>query len=186
MSPITILGIAGSLRRDSFNRALLHTAADRLPEGVELTVADLALIPLYNFDIEHEQGFPPPVAALRTALAEADALLLAVPEYNWSLPGVLKNTIDWLSRGADAPLNGKPAGAVSAAGRSGGARAQGHLRDVLAHNDVQVVEPMLQVPRARHHFADGRLITPEHLAGLDAVLAAVVEAATAARGVTAS
>lgn len=93
-----------------------------------------------------------------------------MPEYNDSISGVLKNAIDWASRGPASPLDGKLTALLSAAGGSGGRRAQRHLREVLAHNDVRIVDRALQVPRAREHVTDGRLVTPEHRATLRSVL----------------
>lgn len=99
-----IIGISGSLRRDSFNAALLRAAVEAMPEGSELQVGSIRDIPLYDGDLEREQGVPPAVQALKDAIAAADGLLLATPEYNNSIPGVMKNAIDWLSRpAADIP-----------------------------------------------------------------------------------
>jgi len=94
----TWIGIAGSLRRASLNRGLLHAAAELSPDGVTVEIADLAGIPLYDGDLESSRGVPAPVRALQDRLAAADALLLASPEYNHGVPGVLKNAVDWLSR----------------------------------------------------------------------------------------
>jgi chromate reductase, NAD(P)H dehydrogenase (quinone) len=99
-----IVAIAGSLRRGSFNAALLRAAAALAPEGVTLEIATIKGIPLYDADVESADGIPPTVAALKDSIATADGLLLATPEYNNSMPGVLKNAIDWLSRPpADIP-----------------------------------------------------------------------------------
>ena len=99
-----IVAIAGSLRRGSFNAALLRAAAALAPEGVTLEIATIKGIPLYDWDVESADGIPPTVAALKDSIATADGLLLATPEYNNSMPGVLKNAIDWLSRPpADIP-----------------------------------------------------------------------------------
>lgn len=95
---IRIVGLSGSLRRGSFNTALLRTAAGLMPAASELAVNTLHGIPLYDYDVEAAQGIPPPVAALKDAIAAADGLLLVTPEYNHSIPGVFKNGIDWLSR----------------------------------------------------------------------------------------
>jgi chromate reductase len=100
----TIIGISGSLRKDSYNTALLRAAAALTPEGATLTVKTIHGIPLYNGDDEVATGIPPPVQELKAAIAAADGLLLSTPEYNNSIPGVFKNAIDWLSRpSADIP-----------------------------------------------------------------------------------
>jgi len=99
-----IIGISGSLRKGSFNTALLHAAAELAPPGVELEVATLHGIPLYDGDLEAASGIPEAVVALKAKLAQADGLLICTPEYNNSIPGVFKNGIDWLSRPpADIP-----------------------------------------------------------------------------------
>lgn len=164
-----LLGISGSLRRGSLNTALLRSAQDLAVAGVALELHPLHEVPLYDGDVE-ARGFPPAVERFRSAIAAADGLVLAAPEYNHSISGVLKNAIDWASRGPAAPLDGMPTALLSAAGGSGGRRAQRHLREVLAHNDVQVIDRSLQVPRARDHVRDGRLVTAEHRATLQAVL----------------
>lgn len=154
-APIRLLGLSGSLRRASYNTALLRTAAATAPAGVEVAVHDLADVPFYHGDVEREQGFPAAVERLRDAVATADGLLLASPEYNFSTTAVLKNAIDWASRPPDAPLDHKPAALLSAAGRSGGRRAQTHLRDILAHNAVDVLEAAVQVAGARNRIVEG-------------------------------
>lgn len=94
----SIVGISGSLRRGSFNSGLLSAAGELLPENVSLRIESIAEIPLYNGDVESDSGIPAPVGKLKDAIAEADGLLISTPEYNHSIPGVLKNAIDWLSR----------------------------------------------------------------------------------------
>ncbi len=130
---MNILGISGSLRQDSHNTRLLKAAGDALAGRATLRIFDLAEIPLYNGDLDGERK-PAPVVQLLEAIAAADGLLFATPEYNYSVPGVLKNAIDWASRPAyKSVLRGKPSGILSASPSSlGGARAQVHLREVLA------------------------------------------------------
>lgn len=155
-----ILAISGSLRRDSYNTAALRAAAELAPEDLEITVVTLHGIPNFDADLESSEGNPPAVAELRAATAASDALLIATPEYNFSISGVLKNAIDWLSRGgADSPLNGKPAAILGAGGRFGTLRSQLHLRDILLHNRVRLVDaPQVMIDQASTRFdADGRL-----------------------------
>jgi chromate reductase len=95
---VKILGISGSLRKESYNTALLRAAVGLMPEGVELEIGSIAGIPLYDGDLEASQGIPPAVQALKKKIEQADGLLLVTPEYNNSIPGVFKNAIDWLSR----------------------------------------------------------------------------------------
>jgi chromate reductase, NAD(P)H dehydrogenase (quinone) len=171
---IVLLALSGSLRQRSANTALLHTAADLAPEDVEVVVHPLDEVPLFDADLEADD-LPTAVAALRQALAEADGLLLASPEYNWSVSGVLKNAIDWLSRGPASPLDHKPTGLLSAAGRGGGARGLAHLRDILRHNEVDVLDLDVRVPRGSTHVAGGRVTTPEHRDAVAALVAALRE-----------
>jgi NAD(P)H-dependent FMN reductase len=122
---ITLLGIAGSLRRGSYNKMLLRAAAALAPDGCRVDTANLAGIPLYDADVEREQGIPPAVAELKERVAAADGLLLATPEYNNSMPGVFKNAIDWLSRPPkDIPrvFGGKPVALIGATPGKGGTR----------------------------------------------------------------
>ena len=119
----TIIGIAGSLRRASYNLMLLRAAAAAMPQGVSLEIASIREIPLYDADVETEQGIPAPVQQLKDRIAAADALLIATPEYNNAMPGVLKNAIDWLSRPpSDIPrvFRGLPLGFIGATPGMGG------------------------------------------------------------------
>ena len=157
MRTFRVVGISGSLRRDSYNTQLLQVAAEVAPEGVDVEFADISDLPLYNADIEREQGLPEAVQRLRAQLSEADGVLFATPEYNYSITGAMKNAIDWASR-RPSPLDEKPAAIMGTGGRSGTARAQRHLRDILAHNDVQVVnQPEVALPGAWKLFSDGSL-----------------------------
>ena len=110
---LSVLGICGSLRQGSFNMAALRTAIALKPANMNVTVADISQIPLYNEDVR-QQGFPATVETLRRQIKEADALLFACPEYNYSMTGVLKNAIDWASRPPDQPFAGKPCAILSA------------------------------------------------------------------------
>jgi chromate reductase len=119
----TIIGLCGSLRRESFNRMLLGAAVDAAPRGAEIVVESIREIPLYDGDLEAERGLPAAVARLKERIAAADGLLLVTPEYNASVPGVLKNAIDWLSRpAADIPrvFRGRPVGIMGATPGPGG------------------------------------------------------------------
>jgi len=176
--PLNVLGIAGSLRRASLNRGLIRAAIEVAPSGVVVTAHDLGDIPLYNGDVE-AQGDPVPVAAFKRAIAAADALLIATPEYNHCIPGVLKNAIDWASRPARASvLTGKPVAIMGASsGRSGTARAQAQLRDGLAYtNGIVLPLPEVLVSQAGERFdADGTLTdvaTAEEIRDLLVALAA--------------
>lgn len=154
---LEVLGISGSLRRDSFNTELIRVAAEEAPPDMTIALADISDLPIYNADLERESGFPEPVERLRDEMARADGLLFATPEYNYSVPGALKNAIDWASR-RPSPMDLKPAAILGAGGRSGTARAQRHLRDILEHNQLQVVsEPEVLLAGARSLFAGGTL-----------------------------
>jgi chromate reductase len=155
-----VVGFAGSLRRGSYNRALLRTAKDLAPPSLQIMICELDGIPLYNDDIE-TAGAPPSVVRLREAVRESDALLIATPEYNHGVPGVLKNTIDWLSRPPrNNALNGKIAAVMGASlGMTGTARAQAQLLQALgATNTYALLQPEVLVAHAHEKFdADGRL-----------------------------
>jgi chromate reductase len=172
-----VLGITGSLRRDSYNHALLREAAERLPAGAELVEFDrLGEIPPYDSDVEAE-GTPEPVEALRQAMREADAVLVATPEYNHSIPGVLKNALDWASRPAgQSALNGKPAVVIGAStGMFGAVWAQAETRKVLGALGGRVVEGELPVAKAAELMRGGRLeLPPEQSDQLEGLLAELV------------
>jgi chromate reductase, NAD(P)H dehydrogenase (quinone) len=158
---LVVCGIAGSLRRGSYNQALLRAARELAPEGMELRVFDrISEIPLFNEDLEAE-GDPEPVQALKLAIEEADALLIATPEYNHGVPGVLKNAIDWASRPPQGSvLAGKPAAVFGASpGIVGTARAQSQLRQAFVFTDTPtLLQPEILVYRAHEKFdAEGRL-----------------------------
>lgn len=175
-----ILGISGSLRKGSFNTALLRAAAELAPEGVRVEVVTLVDIPPYDDDVPMEQGFPAPVEHLRERIRMADALLLATPEYNYSFSGVLKNAVDWVSRPPAQPFAGKPAAVVSASpGVTGGIRAQWALKPVLAALRARVLfQPEVAVGGAREKFdGQGRLLDTETRERLAALLRELVAAA---------
>jgi chromate reductase, NAD(P)H dehydrogenase (quinone) len=162
-TPKTVLAIPGSLRRRSYNRSLLEAAVEISPAGLQLRLyEDLATIPMFDEDLEHEtHGGPAAVQRLRSEVASADALLFSTPEYNQSIPGVLKNAIDWLSRPApEEVLVGKPVALIGATpGRWGTRFAQAHLRHVLgATGSVVLPSPVLFIRDAATLFdGDGRL-----------------------------
>ncbi len=136
---IRLLGISGSLRRGSFNTALLKVAEELAPQDVGLEILDLSDLPLYNGDLEAE-GDPVAVSELKRAIREADGVIFASPEYNHSFSGVIKNAIDWASRDrGPGSLMGKPVTIVGAGGMSGTARAQMHLENVLSETGSLVM-----------------------------------------------
>jgi chromate reductase len=177
-----VLGISGSLRRDSYNHALLRVAAERLPAGVELVEFDqLREIPPYDADLE-EGGAPAPEAVeeLRQAMREADAVLIATPEYNHSIPGMLKNALDWASRPAgESALMGTPAAVIGAStGMFGAVWAQAETRKVLGALGGRVVETELPISHAAQVYADGELeLSLEQIEVLDGLLAELVSEA---------
>jgi len=160
---INILGFTGSLRRNSYNKAALNTAKKLLPEGSNLELVDLALIPFLNEDLEAE-GIPPVVADFRKKIASADALLISTPEYNYSIPPVLKNALDWASRDKERPLNGKLLAIVSASpSMFGGARAQYHLRQVCVVLNLWVLnKPEVFITNADKKFDQDGNLTDTH------------------------
>lgn len=174
---LSILALSGSLRAASTNTAVLRTAIDLAPDDVDIVLHDLRDLPFYDGDLE-DAGVPASVEALRTALEDADALLIATPEYNWSVPAVLKNAIDWASRGPDSPLEQLPTAVISAAGGSGGRRVQAHLREVFAHNDVDLLDQQVMIPRARVHIEDGRLVGEPHRTDVESLIATLADHAT--------
>jgi chromate reductase len=163
---IKALGIAGSLRGGSYNRALLRAGRDLAPEVLQIQILaneTLAQIPPYNEDVR-ARGEPDPVVALKEAIRQADALVIATPEYNFSIPGVLKNAIDWASRPPDAsPLGGKPVAIMGAtSGSWGTVRAQMHLRQVCVFtNMLPMSKPGVLVARAAEKFNEQGRLTDE-------------------------
>jgi chromate reductase len=161
---LRILGIPGSLRRHSYNHGLLAAAQELAPAGVGIEIFDITPIPFYNSDVE-EWGDPEPVRQFKARIRAADALLIATPEYNYSIPGVLKNAIDWASRPATSSvLYHKPIALMGAStGNGGTVRAQLALRQVFTFTKSHVlIEPELLVNRARERFdAEGNLTDEE-------------------------
>lgn len=156
---VHVLGFAGSLRKGSYNRMALRAAMELLPPDMTLDTFDIAPIPPYNEDVK-EQGFPPPVQEFRDKIAAADALLIVTPEYNYSVPGVLKNAIDWASRPPQQPLDGKPLAIMGASpGMLGTARAQYHLRQTCVFvNMLPLNRPEVMISQCQDRFdATGRL-----------------------------
>lgn len=168
-----ILGIAGSLRQDSFNRNLLVAATHELPAGVELEIWDnLGHVPPFNEDLEAAPA-PAAVAELRQAISVASGLLIATPEYNGSIPGQLKNALDWASRPyRGSALSGKPVAVIGASPSPGGAAsAQADLRKVLARSGAVVADGRLPVPHAFRQLDEtGRLVDRALRSGLAAVI----------------
>jgi len=180
-----VLGISGSLRQASHNTALLRAASEHLPEDAQLVIYDqLREIPAYDEDLEAAGPAPASVTALREAIAEADVVLFATPEYNGSVPGALKNALDWVSRPvATNALRGKPVAVVGAStGLFGAVWAQAELRKVLSTIGAKVIgEGELPLPQAHEAFDEnGALIDSDHRDGLAAIVTELVDAVQAA------
>jgi len=177
---IEVLGITGSLRSKSYNRLLLEAAIEMAPPDMTIRHASIDL-PLYNDDVR-VQGYPPPVSRLREQIADADGVLIATPEYNFSIPGVLKNAIDWASRPPEQPFDGKPVAIMGVStGRFGTVRAQNHLRQAFLFLNANVLnKPAVMVGNAATMFDDGGRLadasTREHVAKLLEALAASIVA----------
>lgn len=180
MTSKKIVGISGSLRRGSLNTAALRAARQLSPSGMQIEIVSIASIPLYDGDLDRDGG-PPAVKELKEQIAAADGLLLATPEYNYSIPGVLKNALDWASRPAyRSVLAGKPAAIIGASPSSvGTARAQRELRQVLFGTLSEVYPfPEVLIGEASKKFDDDGVLTDQRtrevlskmLAGYDAWL----------------
>ncbi len=173
MEELNVLGISGSLRQASYNTALLRAATELAPKGMRIQIADIGAIPAYDEDLR-TRGLPESVATLRRQASDANAILIATPEYNYSVPGVLKNAIDWLSRPPEPPLFDKALAIMGAsAGMSGTMRAQYHLRQIAVFLNMHVVnKPEVFVAHAAERFdADGRLTD----AGTRKIIAALLD-----------
>ena len=151
--PITILGFAGSLRRNSYNKSLLRAAKESVPKDAVIDIFDLEGIPPFNQDLENKM--PEKVKEFKARIKAADAILIATPEYNYSIPGVLKNAIDWASRPyGDNSFHDKPVAVMSASiGMLGGARAQYHLRQTFVFLNMHSIN----APEVTVNFADEKI-----------------------------
>jgi chromate reductase, NAD(P)H dehydrogenase (quinone) len=177
MAETKILGFVGSLREGSYNRKLMNIAADALPDGASLEVAEIGGLPLFNEDLEKDM--PAAVAELKQRIETADAIVFATPEYNYSVPGVLKNAIDWASRpyGKNS-FDGKPAAIMGASiGMIGTARAQYHLRQMFVFLNMQPLNrPEVMVSYAANHFDEnGNLTNEDTRAHIEKLLKALVD-----------
>ena len=160
--PVNILGFAGSLRKGSYNKALLRAAVELVPENATLEIFDLEGIPPFNQDLE--AAMPERVKEFKSKIKSADAILIVTPEHNYSIPGVLKNAIDWASRpSGDNSFEGKPVAVMSAStGMLGGARAQYHLRQVFVFLDMHPInKPEVLVTFANQKFDQNGTLTDE-------------------------
>jgi len=175
MRKIIILGIVGSLRKDSYNRLALKAGRELVPDGAVLNLTELHGIPVFNQDTE--KAMPATVLELKRQILAADAILFATPEYNYSVSGVLKNAIDWASRPyGESAWTGKPAAVMGAStGSLGTARAQYHLRQILVTLDMPVVnQPEVMIGNAAQHFdQDGRLTDEPTRQDIQKLLAAL-------------
>jgi chromate reductase, NAD(P)H dehydrogenase (quinone) len=154
MSTLDIVGLCASLRKGSLNMMALRLAGASMPEGMRLDIVDWRDIPAFDADLLAQHGFPPAVQALRERIRRCDGLVIATPEYNFSIPGMFKNAIDWLSRGEDQPFAHKPVAILSASpGPLGGARVQYDLRRVMLFvNAMVLVKPEVFIGAAATKF----------------------------------
>lgn len=157
-----VLGISGSLRKASYNSMALRAAQKLAPAGMEISIADISQIPVFNDDVR-AAGEPAPVTALKAQIRAADAVLIVTPEYNFSIPGGLKNALDWMSRPPEPPLGGKPVAIMGAAtGPVGTARVQYHLRQVLVFLDTFTVnKPEVFISNCASKFNEQGELTDE-------------------------
>jgi chromate reductase len=174
---VNIIAFTGSLRLHSYNKAALNAAKELLPEGATLEIVDISDIPFFNEDIEAE-GIPESVLNFKRKLASAHAVLISTPEYNYSIPPVLKNALDWASRGTDLPLSGKPLAIMSASPSIfGGSRVQYHLRQVCVRvNLLPLNQPEVFIMKADGKFdKDGKLINETTEKAISNLLKALVD-----------
>jgi chromate reductase, NAD(P)H dehydrogenase (quinone) len=185
--PIKLVAFCGSLRKASINRLALQAFAERLPAGVTAETIEIGDWPLYNADIQ-AQGFPAPVQAAQQKVLASDGVVFASPEYNYSVSGVLKNAIDWLSRFTPQPFAGKPMAVFGASGGPlGTARSQYHLRQMMIFLDGRFVnKPEVMIGAAHTKFVDGKFndeVGAKLLADLGASLVLAIRQAKAAAAV---
>jgi len=164
---INIIALSGSLRQDSYNTAAIKAVQEIAGEQYEIEIADISDFPLYNQELDGPNA-PTQVQALAKKILAADAILFSTPEYNYSIPGVLKNAIDWLSTQPSQPFNGKPAAIISSSmGMLGGARAQYHLRQVMVFLNVHLInKPEIMIASAHEKFDESGALTDEVTKGL--------------------
>lgn len=158
---VRLVGIAGSLRENSVNRALLQAVSDLAPADVAVDILDISEIPLYNQDLDNDRERPASVEQLKSAIHAADGVLIATPEYNFGISGVLKNVIDWASRPAmRSPLRGKPVGIMGASpGALGTARAQEQLKTIILSTMANLFpHPGVVIGKSHEKFVDGELL----------------------------
>ena len=171
-----LVAIVGSLRKDSYNRQLAVAIQERYAEKFELEILDIGLLPHYNQDEENNPA--PSVVEFKKKVKEADGVIMITPEYNWSIPGVFKNALDWLSR-VDKVLIGKPVMTAGAAtGLMGTIRAQLHLRQILTALQVKLLSPAgneVLVNQAMNKFEQGHLVDATTLTFLDEVIARFIQ-----------
>jgi chromate reductase len=185
--PIKLVAFCGSLRKASFNRMALHAFIERVPAGTTVETIEIGDWPLYDADVQ-AKGFPDKVQAAQQKMLAADGIVFASPEYNYSVSGVLKNAIDWLSRMTPQPFAGKPMAVFGASGGPlGAARAQYHLRQMMVFLDGRFVnKPEVMIGAAQTKFADGKFTDEagaKLLADLGASLALAIRQAKAAANV---
>jgi len=162
MPDLNVLAICGSLRRGSYNRIVMDALPELAPAGMVIAASpSIGALPLYNADIQNEHGFPAEVTALAEAVRAAQGVVIVTPEYNYSVPGVLKNALDWVSRVPNQPFAGKPVALQSASGGIlGGARAQYHMRQIMVFLDALVLnrpEVFVAAVRSKVDEASGKL-----------------------------
>ena len=191
---LNVIAICGSLRKGSFNAMLAGSLPALAPSTMTIAAApSIGSMPLYNFDVQQEHGFPAPVLALYDAIRAADGVILVTPEYNYSVPGVLKNAIDWVSRVPNQPFLNKPVAIQSASPSAlGGARAQYHLRQMLVFLDafvfnkpeIMVAFVNTKVDEAKAEVTDEptREIIRQHLAGFAKFILRVNRGSSSAPG----